>query len=127
MGECEKRTFSREDRLKKRQDFRRCIVRGSRSVGRYVVVHLLPNDLGWTRLGAGSTKRLGNAVQRNRQKRLVREAFRLTRRELPQGVDMVVLPKIPWREPAIGELKQDLIHAAAEAAAAMGHANNGQS
>ncbi|MFW6157977.1 MAG: ribonuclease P protein component [Planctomycetota bacterium] len=112
----ERQTFSRGERLKRRQDFRRCITRGRRSIGRYVVVYLAPNELGRTRLGAGSTARLGNAVQRNRQKRLVREAFRLVKHQLPHGVDLVVLPKVPWTEPTLDELEADVVDAARHAA-----------
>ena len=113
-------TFSRDERLKRRDDFRRCITQGGRAAGKYVVVHVAGNELGRTRLGAGSTRRLGNAVHRNRQKRLVREAFRLTRHELPDGVDLVVLPKLPWQAPSLDELKVDLVRTAQRAAAKLG-------
>ncbi len=49
-----------------------------------------PNDVGFTRLGLSVSKRVGGAVQRNRAKRLIREAFRLSQRELPAGLDLVV-------------------------------------
>ncbi len=109
--------FSRDERLKLRLDFRDCIREGGRAAGKYVMVYVEGNGLAVTRIGAGSTKRLGNAVERNRQKRLVREAFRLTKHELPAGVDMVVLPRIPWCSPTLDELKADLLDAAHRAAA----------
>ena len=108
-------TFSRDERLKLSGDFRRCIRQGSRSAGKYVVVYLAPNDLGFARLGAGSTKRLGNAIQRNRAKRLVREAFRLEKDRLPDSADIVVLPKVPWRTPTLEALKVDLVETARRA------------
>jgi ribonuclease P protein component len=113
-------TFSRDERLKHSDDFRRCIRRGGKAVGKYLVVYVLKNELGVRRLGAGSTKRLGNAVRRNYGKRLVREAFRLCKNDLPEDVDLVVLPKIPWREPTLEQAKADLIQAAKWAAEAMG-------
>ncbi len=119
MDHGEPQTFSRDERLKHSGDFRRCIRRGGKAVGRFVVVYALPNVLGRRRLGAGTTKRLGNAVRRNRAKRLVREAFRLRKGDLPQDVDLVVLPKIPWREPALEELKDDLVETARRAAEKM--------
>lgn len=49
----------------------------------------IPNDVGFTRLGLSVGKRLGNAAQRNRAKRLLREAFRLSQHELPPGLDLI--------------------------------------
>ena len=102
-------TLSREERLRSRGEFRHCIRHGGRAAGNAIVVRVAKNDLGITRLGAGSTRRLGNAPTRNRAKRLVREAFRLTKHELPASVDIVVLPKLPWRDPTLEDLKADLI------------------
>jgi len=43
------------------------------------------------RLGITASRKVGNAVQRNRAKRLLREAFRCVRSELPSGLDLVVI------------------------------------
>ncbi len=72
------------------------------------MVCIADNELGITRLGASSTTRLGNAAERNRAKRLVREAFRLSKDKLPHSADIVVLPKIPWQNPSLEELKIEL-------------------
>ena len=51
------------------------------------------NELGVTRLGLSVLRRVGNATVRNRWKRLLREAFRLSREKLPAGLDLVVVAK----------------------------------
>jgi ribonuclease P protein component len=48
-----------------------------------------------TRLGITASRRIGNAVARNRAKRLVREAFRRTLARFPMGLDLVVIVKKP--------------------------------
>lgn len=45
------------------------------------------------RLGLVVSRKCGNAIVRNRWKRTLREAFRMTRHELPQQMDLVVIPR----------------------------------
>ncbi len=56
----------------------------------FIVVHAAPNGLNRTRLGLAVGRRAGNAVMRNRLKRMVREAFRLSRTDIAPGLDIVV-------------------------------------
>lgn len=62
--------------------------------GQHIVLYGTPNSLGYNRLGLVVSRRLGGAVLRHRFKRLVREAFRTTKSQQPQGWDWLVLPKL---------------------------------
>lgn len=59
----------------------------------FLVIRAGRNDLGVTRLGLSVSRKVGNAVVRNRWKRLIRQAFRVQRADLPLGLDLVVRPR----------------------------------
>ena len=66
------------------------------------------NDLGHPRLGVSVSRKIGNAVVRNRFKRLFREAFRLSQHELPSGIDLILIPRGAPAEPTLAELCESL-------------------
>ena len=71
------------NRLRKPREFQRVYATGRRFEGRFMTVFVLPSETEFQRLGiTASKKAIGNAVQRNRAKRLLREVFRLSKLEL---------------------------------------------
>jgi ribonuclease P protein component len=60
-----------------------------------VVLVALPNDQGPTRFAVSAGRRIGNAVQRNRAKRLLREAVRAILQEVKPGWDVVLVARQP--------------------------------
>lgn len=73
-----------------------------------------PNGLQHSRLGVTTTRKLGKAVTRNRARRLVREAYRTHRRELPQGLDLVFVVRAPLLRHKPAELGPIMVGAAAK-------------
>ena len=87
-------TFPKDRRVRKRREFLRIQETGSRVTLPSAIVLLSARlDDGPARLGITVTRKFGNAVARNRAKRLFRELFRRGAAFLPKGVDFVVIPK----------------------------------
>ena len=66
-----------------------------------------------SRVAATVSSRHGNAVIRNRIKRLCREAFRTSREHLPAGWDFIMLPR-PGSDPTVARLRDSLVSLAAK-------------
>jgi ribonuclease P protein component len=79
------------DRLHQRAEYLACYQRGRPVTGPLATLHVLANQLGQPRLGVTATRKVGNAVVRNRLRRRSREVYRRFRRrgELP-SLDIVV-------------------------------------
>jgi ribonuclease P protein component len=100
--------FTKASRVRRRREFQRVFDLSLRTKGRYLTVLVAPNAEGTARLGIVASKKLGDAVRRNRAKRLIREVFRRTA-PLPcgQGVDVVVIPRRELFDAAYPNLESD--------------------
>src|SRR6478736_6359320 len=67
--------FSKARRVRHRDQFKRVFDFSFRLKGRYATVLVAPNEAGIARLGIVASRKLGDAVRRNRAKRLIRELF----------------------------------------------------
>jgi ribonuclease P protein component len=84
--------LARADRLVRTGDFRAVYAGRARAADGRLVAYARPNGLGVTRLGVSVSRRSGGAVERNRIKRFLREAFRQARGTWPGGYDIVLVP-----------------------------------
>ena len=89
-------SFRPHEKVKHPDDFRRAFERRRSVSDPFLILHGVENGRDYPRLGiAVPRKRVRAASARNRLKRVIREAFRLSKSELPIGIDLIVLPRDP--------------------------------
>jgi len=103
-------SYPRRLRLVHKKDFERVYREGLRARGATLLVVGAPNGLPHARLGLSVGKAIWKgAVERNRVRRVFREAFRLTQHELPPGLDLILIPGRPKLEPELAATRTELI------------------
>ncbi len=85
--------FTWKERLHKRKEFQKVFEKGKIFKNEQIKIYALLNNSPVSRLGLVAGKKFGNAVKRNRYKRIFREAYRLNKNLLKNGVDLVILPR----------------------------------
>jgi ribonuclease P protein component len=100
--------LSADLRLRSKLQFDAVYAGGRRIDDRFFALRVKANGLPHPRVGlAVAVKTAGNAVKRNRLRRLVRESFRLAQHGLP-GVDVVVAAKFPASQAPVTGLRDSL-------------------
>lgn len=94
--------FPASARVRKRSEFREIQSKGRRITTQHCILLLRARDaatgdetITGSRLGITASRKVGNAITRNRAKRLVREAFRATRELWHSDIDLVVIVRRP--------------------------------
>ena len=83
--------FSKKKRLASNKQFEAVLARNVRVANELLVLYVAENDCGYPRLGVSVGKSCGGAVQRNRLKRLLREAFRQSQDRIAPGFDYLLM------------------------------------
>ncbi len=104
----ENSTFGKLERIDKRRDYLTVYQQGVRKHSEHLTCIVCPNPSGVRRLGITIIKKVGNAVTRNRIKRLIREFYRLHKPRLPAALDIVIMVKVRPALPTHHELKREL-------------------
>jgi ribonuclease P protein component len=111
--------FPSKVRLRKRRQFLRVQGTGRRIGGKHFLFFVLRRDdsesssvAGGARFGITVTRKIGNAVVRNRVKRIVREGCRRTARLFPTDLDLVIVARPSAATAALGEAANELLQLA---------------
>lgn len=79
--------------LNQNRDFLNLYHKGRYVVSKYAVVYFKKNGQPFNRLGVTASKKVGNAVHRNRAKRIIRQAYRDMEVHMPIGYDFVIVAR----------------------------------
>lgn len=105
-------SFPKTARLLKHADFERVYEQGRRQfAGHLTAFYLRREGNGPSRVGFTVSRALGGAVTRNRIRRRLREAVRLSQALLPPGHDVVINPKRSAEKADFSELREQVARA----------------
>jgi len=94
--------------LRKQKDFDSIYKRGKSVGDRLIVLFYRKNNLPYTRTGFLASKKVGNAVSRNRARRLMKESYRNIKDELPKGYDYIIIARNTIIGKKQGEVEKSL-------------------
>ena len=96
--------------LKKNKDFQVVYKKGKSFGNRYLVMYVLPNELGRNRGGISVSKKVGNSIVRHHLTRLIRESYRLHEERFLCGYDVIVIARTSAKDRTYHEIESALIH-----------------
>lgn len=105
------RTVKKEYRVKKNKEFQEAFNKGKSLANRQFVVYSLKRPgQDHFRIGLSVSKKLGNAVTRNKIKRYIRQAFLELEEDLVNEYDYIIIARKPAAEMNFFEIKSSLVH-----------------
>jgi ribonuclease P protein component len=104
--------LSKKKRLVSNMRFKAIMTHGRCARDKMLILYMVENDCGYPRLGISVGKIHGNAVVRNRLKRLLREAFRQNQERIPAGFDyLLMMSRSKWttEHPTFKQVENSLL------------------
>ena len=94
-------------RLRKDSDFKNVYTKGKSFSTKILVFYFLKNNLGYSRIGFSISKKVGNAVTRNKIRRLIKENLK-DMPDLKDGYDIIFIGRIPSSESDFNQIGKSI-------------------
>jgi ribonuclease P protein component len=98
--------------LRKKDDFQAIYKAGKSVPERYIVLFYRKNDLPYSRTAFLASKKVGNSIQRNRAKRLMKESYRLNAEKFLEGYDLIFIARNTINGKMQKDVEKSLLNAA---------------
>lgn len=98
----------KKETISKNRDFRRVYGKGKYFSSPLLVTYVIKNRLSATRVGITASKKTGNAVKRNRSRRVIREAFRSLKNSVKSGFDIIFVARAKTNCVKMGDVLKDM-------------------
>lgn len=102
--------MNKDQRIKKNKEFQQIFKKGKSFANRQFIVYILKSEQTEFRLGLSVSKKVGNAVARNRIKRYIRQTFLELKEELLPNVDYIIIARPQAATLDFHESKKSLEH-----------------
>ncbi len=96
--------------LRSMMEFKKVYSLGNNYWNRNLILYVRKNEINFTRIGYSITKKIGNAVVRNKIRRRMKEIIRLNYNDLLEGYDLVLIPKRNVVDITYEELENAILH-----------------
>jgi ribonuclease P protein component len=96
-------------RINKGKEYGYIYKNGKRITGKYIIVFIKENNLDHNRFGIVTSKKIGNAVTRNRAKRQLREVIRKNIQIIRPGYNLVIIARFNMKESSFDLIEKDFL------------------
>ena len=94
----------------KNSEFQHIYKNGKSYANKYLVMYVMDNPDGKSKLGISVSKKVGNSVVRHRVTRLIRESYRLNRDMFNSGLNIAVIARTTAKDRSFAEIESAFLH-----------------